>query len=92
MKIIKIIANTFTVSWIVVILLATIFPIKETKNIKDYKYTIRIGSPAFSIGIKTDTFSIDKDFIIFKDTDNNKRMYSINSLYEIEKNECNKKK
>ena len=54
--------------------------------VKEYKYTIWVGSPAFGVGSKTDTFNIDNGIMKYVDSRGNNKMHPIESVYEIEEN------
>ncbi|MDA3778637.1 MAG: hypothetical protein PF487_00105 [Bacteroidales bacterium] len=54
--------------------------------VKEYKYTIWVGSPAFGVGRKTDTFNINNGIMKYIDKHGNKKMHPIQSVYDIEEN------
>jgi len=55
--------------------------------IKEYKYIIWVGSPAFGVGYETDTFNIDNGFVKYIDSKGNHKVHPINGVFEIEKKE-----
>jgi hypothetical protein len=55
--------------------------------VKEYKYTIWVGSPAFGVGYHTDTFNIDNGIIKYEDSFGRDKMHPMGSVYEIELNE-----
>lgn len=75
-------------SYVFYLVLPLVFGCKQTvkEPVNEYKYTIWVGSPAFGVGSKTDTFNIDNGIMKYVDKYGSKKMHPIESVYEIEEN------